>query len=340
MEKKYQIFLISVFVFLSMFVVSFFIPSKAVTDSSNYNELVKADISDFHVENIENENEKNEESNEVPLVEEKEIDNDKKNNESPEKTNSNYLNVSASSYLVFDIDSGFIFTEKNSDKRFPIASITKLMTSIITVENLDLNKSILITKEMLDVYGSTEGIEENKNIKAGDLMYPLLIESSNCAGEILSYFLGKEEFVNLMNEKAESISMLETNFADAHGLSLDNASTAEDLFQLIKYIYISYPYFLDISKGQIAGDFTEITFNLEELYNRNVFNIDPNFIGGKTGYLPEIKNTAVFLFQFVDINKNNRNIAIILLGSDGLKRDTQIIYKWLMDNYSLSPAFL
>ena len=309
MEKQYQIFLVSIFTLLGLLVISFFIPSEVASDSSSYVESAEANISS----SILNKDEDYQLS--IPKT-------------------------SAKSFLVADLDSGFVFTEKNFENKFPIASITKLMTSIIVVENLDLNESILVTKEMLDVYGSTKGIEEGEILKAGNLIYPLLIESSNGAGEILSYFLGKEKFVNLMNEKAKLILMEKTNFTDSHGLSIENVSTVQDIFQLIRYIFINHPYLLEIGKGKIAGDFEEVTFDLEELWNRNVFNVDPNFIGGKTGYLPEAKNTAIFVFQFIDENKNNRNVAIILLASDGLKNDTQRIYKWLMDNYSLSSVYL
>ena len=75
------------------------------------------------------------------------------------------------------------------------------------------------------------------------------------------------------------------------------------------------------------------------MWNKNVFIEDPNFVGGKTGFLPESKNSAIFIFKFLTSEQETRDIAIILLGSKDLKTDTQRIYKWLLDNYQLSPAF-
>jgi len=261
------------------------------------------------------------------------IDKEKDNYKYPEQEIAKFPEISAESYLVADLDSSFIFAEKNSQKQFPAASITKLMTATVVAENIDLRKSILVREEMLEPYGSTEGLEAGKRFRVVELFYPLLIESSNDAAEILSHFLGKEETVRLMNEKTKPILMEQTNFTDPSGFDLENISTTQDLFYLARYILNNRPLVFEISRGKKVQSFGEIQFEIEKFWNKNIFINDPTFLGGKTGFLPEAGQTALFVFRFFDEQKRERNIVISLLGSGNHKTDTQKIYIWLLENY-------
>lgn len=242
--------------------------------------------------------------------------------------------LSAKSYLVADLDSGYVFAEKNSKSQLSLASITKLVTAIVVAENVDLKKSIWIQKEMLDAgYGSTKGLETGKSFRVVELFYPLLIESSNDAAEALSYFLGRKKTIQLMNEKAKSILMENTNLVDPSGFEPESVSTAQDLFYLARYVLNVRPLFLEISKGKKVLSFGEINFDIEEFWNKNIFINDPTFLGGKTGYTKSAKQTALFIFRFLDKDNTEHNIAIILLGSDNIETDAQKIYIWLQNNY-------
>jgi len=251
---------------------------------------------------------------------------------------SEFPEISAKSYLVADLDSGFVFAEKNSQEKLPIASLTKLMTAIVVAENVDLRKSVLVKPEMLEAYGSTKGLEVGKSFRVVELFYPLLISSSNDAAEVLSGFLGETKTIEMMNEKAKAILMKYTEFTDPHGFDPKNVSTAQDLFQLARYITEVRPLFWEITKGKEVSSFGKIRFDIKELQNKNIFINDPNFVGGKTGYTAPAGNTALFVFKFLTNDKKTRNIVIVLLGSEDNKTDTQKIYKWLQENYSLSPA--
>ncbi len=241
--------------------------------------------------------------------------------------------ISAKSYLVADLDSGYVFAEKNSSDPFPIASLTKLMTAVVVAENVNLKKSILIKEKMLEAYGSTKGLELGKRFRVVELFYPLLIESSNDVAEALSYFLGRDKTIRLMNEKAKFILMKNTKFTDPSGFDLGNVSTSRDLFYLARYIFNNRPPILEITKGNRVRSFGDVRFDIEKFWNKNLFIDDPTFIGGKTGYLRESKSTAVFIFRLSIEESIERNIAIILLGAQSNKIDTQKAYMWLLDNY-------
>ncbi len=242
--------------------------------------------------------------------------------------------LSAKSYLVADLDSGYVFSEKDSKSQLPLASITKLVTAIVVAENVDLKKSIWISKEILDAgYGSTKGLETGTSFRVVELFYPLLIESSNDAAEALSYFLGRAKTIKLMNEKAKSILMEQTNFTDPSGFDPENVSTSQDLFYLARYVLNVRPLFFEITKGKEVLSFGNIGFNIKEFWNKNIFINDDTFIGGKAGFIKASKQTALFTFRFADKNNVERKIAIILLGSDNIEIDAQKTYIWLQDNF-------
>lgn len=249
--------------------------------------------------------------------------------------------ISAKSYLVADLESGFVFAKKNELEKWPIASLTKLMTAVVVAEFVDLRKSITISKEMLAPLGYTPKMEEGKSFKAVELFWPLLIQSSNDAAEALSRFLGRQRTVQLMNEKTKSLLMENTHFVDPSGLSPENFSTAKDLFYLIRYIFFARPVFLKISKGEKVWTFN-IPISFKNLKNKNIFFENPNFLGGKTGFIKESQGTGIFVFRLFNRENKEKKIAIILLGSfslsswdRGLKEDTEKILQWLKESYHL-----
>jgi len=257
----------------------------------------------------------------------------------PNKKLTKFPEISAQSYLVADLDSGYVFSEKDSQEQFKIASLTKLMTAIVVAENVNLRKYILVEEKMLEPYGSTERLEAGKWFRVVELFYPLLIESSNDAAEVLSYFLGKEKTIKLMNEKAKAILMENTTYVDPSGFDPENASTARDLFSLARYLLNVRPPILEITKGKEVASFGDVNFKVEDLWNKNIFIHDLTFIGGKTGFIKTSGGTALFIFRLTTKEGIERNIVIILLGSGNQKTDTQKIYIWLQKNYFQNSNF-
>lgn len=250
-----------------------------------------------------------------------------------EKELAPFPKVGAKAFLAADIDSGTVLAERGSRKPLPVASITKLMTAIVLSENMDLTRRITIKEEMLCGYGTTETFEEGDKLRIIDLLYPLLVESCNDAAEALSYFLGKEETIALMNEKARSLMMEDTVFTETTGFDPGNISTARDLFYLARYISNIRPPIWKITKGEEVRSFGDLAFEMDELWNKNIFIKDPTFIGGKTGFIRRSKYNGLFVFRMKTESGDERRIAIITLGSENQKLDTQLIYLWLLENY-------
>ncbi|MEK7542255.1 MAG: L,D-transpeptidase family protein [Patescibacteria group bacterium] len=247
--------------------------------------------------------------------------------------------VSATNYLIADVDSGFVFAEKNSQEVHPIASIAKLMTALVVAENVDLRKSIVVTPAMLQAYGETEGLEEGERYRIVELFYPLLIASSNDAAEAVAGFLGRDRTIQMMNEKAKEILLANTVFTDPTGFDSGNVSSAQDLFYLARYIVNNRPPLLEITRGREVRSYGPAQFSREELWNKNVFVADSSFVGGKTGYTTASKHTGAFLFRFLAKENEIRTIAFVLLGSQDSKLDTQLLYSWVQRTYQLSPDY-
>lgn len=234
--------------------------------------------------------------------------------------------INAQSYLVANISDNSVILEKNINNPHTIASITKLMNAVVAFENIDTEKKIILTEEMLKPLGYSPSLFKGLNVSAQNLLKASLIQSTNDASQSLTYFLKDKNFLELMNQKAKELGMANTCFYDVHGLNPSNKSTASDLLKLLKYIYANHPEILDITKN---NDFwlPNQTGRLLKFANLNSFYNLSEFIGGKSGYLPEAKETFASLF-----NVNGKPIAVILLYSDNKKTDTLEILEWLKKN--------
>jgi D-alanyl-D-alanine carboxypeptidase len=143
-----------------------------------------------------------------------------------------------------------------------------------------------------------------------------LIQSTNDAAESLSYFIGREKFLALMNQKAKEIGMVRTFFADVHGLDKQNLSTARDMAKLLTYIRKNNPEILEATKNNNFW-LPDAQGKLLRFMNLNNFYGLPEFAGGKSGYSPEARQTFAGIF-----NIDNKPIAIVLLRSTDFQSDT------------------
>jgi D-alanyl-D-alanine carboxypeptidase len=223
--------------------------------------------------------------------------------------------IAAAAYLAVDLSGGKVLLQKNPGKSYPIASVTKLMTAVVALENIDIAEKITLTKEMLSPYGSSPSFFAGANISAKNLLRASLIQSVNDAAESLSYFLGKEKFLALMNQKAKELGMADTVYFDVTGLNPKNHSTAADMVKLLAYINKSHPEILDITRDDNFW-LPDAGGKLVKFLNVANFYYVPAFIGGKTGYLVEARQTFAGVFDV-----GGKPAAIVILRSDNYQSD-------------------
>lgn len=233
----------------------------------------------------------------------------------------------ARSLLVGDIDNGDIIATKNPDQLSPIASLTKLMTAIVADEIVGTDSDVVVSRGAVATYGAQGRLIAGEKYSVAEIFYPLLLESSNDAAEVLAESYGREDFLIKMNEKARSIGLTYTNFDDPSGLSEDNKSTARELFLLSQYIHKFREYIFDITKLK------KYSLGKKNWYNNSRFKNYNYYIGGKNGYTEEAGKTLIALFQLpLEGEDSFRNIAIILLDSADVEKDVRYILKFLNEN--------
>lgn len=240
--------------------------------------------------------------------------------------NKKFPNISADAYLVADLENGVVIDSYAQKAVYPIASLTKLMTALVSLETVNQYSNTNVSYKAFSTYGAQGNLQVGENYSIGDLIYPLLLESSNDASEVIAEFAGRNYFISNMNKKAKSIGLENTVFGDPSGLSEENKSTAEELFKLTQYIYKYKNYILDITKNK--------TFSLNnKIWNSNSrFKNDTNYIGGKNGYTDEAKYTIISLFDLPLQEFEDRKIAIVLLQSENIEKDVRDIVLWLLSN--------
>lgn len=234
------------------------------------------------------------------------------------------------SSIVMDTDSKRVLYENNIHEKKLIASTTKILTAIVVLENMDINKEVTIGEEVLKMYGTNIYIEVGEKIKIKDLLYGLLLRSGNDAAVSLAVATSKteKEFVKLMNEKAKSIGMKNSIFKNPHGLDEEtqNYSTAYDMALLSAYA----------SKNKIYQEIVttrkyESKTNLKTYlwYNRNKLLTNyKNCTGGKNGYTPSAGRTLV-----TTATKDNLNLTVVTLEDQNEYDTHQNLYETTYSKY-------
>ncbi len=157
-------------------------------------------------------------------------------------------NVGASEILIADLQSGASFYSLNADQRWPMASISKLMTAVIATDDLDPMDRITITAQMTAVDPSENVLHVGDTYTVEDLLHVMLLPSNNVAATALADFYGYANFMAAMNAKAQAWGMTDTYYDDPSGLSAANESTPDDLLKLAQNIYSQYPQILAITR--------------------------------------------------------------------------------------------
>ena len=219
-----------------------------------------------------------------------------------EKSNSkDAVAVQTTSALAKEVGGNKIFYEQNPGQRWPLASLTKLMTAMVALESVPVSPA------------------------RDNALKKMMVTSDNEAAGQLAAMLGAEKFVGLMNSQARDLKMTNTSFFDSSGLSFLNQSTVLDLDRLVSYLWENQPLLLQWSrqpKMLIDG----LVYD-----NINQFAGQPGFLGGKTGWTNDASGNLISIFQ-----SEGRPLAIIILGAaNKTERFTQTekLRQWISQHF-------
>lgn len=140
--------------------------------------------------------------------------------------------ISAQTAIMIEAKSGEVLYEKNADEKAYPASITKILTALLAIENGDLDKKVKISPNASGVEGSSIYLEVGEKIALRDLVYGLMLRSGNDAAIAISEEIGgsKDQFVAMMNNRAKELGAVNTHFANPNGLhDPDHYTTARDM---------------------------------------------------------------------------------------------------------------
>ena len=205
--------------------------------------------------------------------------------------------LSARSAIVVDLGNGGILYSKNPHLKLPPASTAKVMTAILVLERLPLNKAVRVGLRPTQVAPSKAGLTAKAAYKVGDLLVATLVSSSNDAAVSLAEAVAGSEgaFVKLMNDKAKSLGMNDTRFVNATGLTdkrQPQYSTVYDLTKLMRYAAKDkrIDQILGIRTTTIRGSDGKAIFIRS--HNKMLWRT-PRFVKGKTGWTFASRHTFV-----------------------------------------------
>lgn len=236
----------------------------------------------------------------------------------------------ATSAIIMDMDSNNVIYSDNINAVRSVASISKIMTAIVAIENADVNDMVVIGDEILSAYGSGIYIKQGEELSLEDLLYGLMLRSGNDAALAIAKYVGGDvdNFVNMMNDKAVEIGMKNTTFNNPHGLDVDggNLSTAYDMALLTSYAMKNDEYKKIVATKKYT---LKTNMNYYSWINKNKLLHSHNFItGGKTGFTDVARRTLV-----TTASMDNINLVVVTLNDGNDFNDHIKLYEEAFSNY-------
>lgn len=251
--------------------------------------------------------------------------------------------VQSASAVVMDMNTGtFLYSKNAYEKRYP-ASITKIMTAMVALENGNLDDEITFDESVYDLEeGSSHvGIQPGEKMTLRHALYALMLESANDAGVGIAEYLGGslEGFAELMNKKAEELGCVNTHFTNPHGLHNENHYTCAYDMALIAQAAYEIPEFRElVSSTQSYCPPTNVTEEERYFVNHHKMIQEESeyyaewCTGGKTGYTSDAWNTLVTYGE-----KNGRKQVCVVLRVPGAVKcyeETALLMNYGFDNFS------
>jgi D-alanyl-D-alanine carboxypeptidase len=254
------------------------------------------------------------------------------------KFNSSYapLSLTAIAALSYDLTTGQTLYARNATKEVPMASLTKIMTAIISLEHPRFGDQYTVPKNAL-VGEDSMGLDKGEMLSLQELLYGLVLHSGNDAAETLAanFSGGRNAFIAAMNAKVATLGLSHTHYPNPTGLEGDGDqhTTAYDLLIITRYALTNFPLF-----DQVVGTFniTLPSSSIHKEYNlvneTNLVSSYPGVKGVKDGYTPE---AGLCLVTYLDYN--GHKIIAIILGSTDRRGDMKNLLDFSLQQEHIHP---
>jgi D-alanyl-D-alanine endopeptidase (penicillin-binding protein 7) len=238
--------------------------------------------------------------------------------------------IRAAAAIIYNPENGEVLWESHSTDKRSIASITKVMTAAVFLED-EPNLSEHVVVQRSDVRAaSTTYLRAGYKVTTGDLLHLLLIASDNAAARALARVspYGSEGFIDRMNEKAIELGLENTSYADPSGLLADNVSSAYDMAKLITYVSGDERISSVMRKQHHTVAMGRRAINIHST-NQLVMRGDVDVLGGKTGF---ISKAGYCLATLLRLPQGGPQVAVVVLGAKSNASrfwETRHLFNWL-----------
>ena len=259
----------------------------------------------------------------------------------------NDLNVDAKASLIIEENSGKVIHEENSNIQNYPASVTKILTAILTLENCELTDTVTVSKTAISNIPSGYVIAPlfvGEQMSVEDLLYALMLKSANDAAYVLAEHVGGsvEGFSEMMNKKAEELGCKNSHFVNPNGIHNSNHyTTAYDMYLIARYAMKNEEFVKIVSTYQHALSATnKYSKNDRIMKNTNAFvnpssrYYDENVKGIKTGTTLQAGNCLI-----TSTSKNGFDVITVVLGaktSESKFSETKKMMNYTFDNYEFT----
>ncbi len=243
---------------------------------------------------------------------------------------------SARAVLSYDMTSDQVLFDRNSKTKLPMASLTKIMTAIVIIENENLDELVSVSKRAAEIGENSMMLKENERFTRRELLYGLILPSGNDAAEVLAETssVGRENFVYLMNKKAEQLGLTDTNFTNPSGLEGDGNqyTTAYDLLVITRY-GLNIPEFAEIV-ATVEKELPENKYHkYYKLFNdTNLLTTYPGVKGVKTGYTYEAGMCLISYLEY-----KGKKIVAVLLNSNNRREEMKNLLDYSLQSLGVEP---
>ena len=238
--------------------------------------------------------------------------------------------------LLFDLSSGKTLFEKEATTRLPMASLTKIMTAIVALENPKRDDRYLV--KGADLVGEDSmGILPGEVFTLEELLYGLMLRSGNDAAEVLASNFpgGRDAFLRAMTQKAQALGLTDTKFSNPSGLQGDGEqyTTASDLLVMTRYALDNFPLFAKVAatfSHEIPSTSTHQSYYMEN--ETNLLTSYPGVKGVKTGYTPEAGMCLVTYLEY-----DGHRIVGVLLNSGNRRQEMKDMLDYGLNELGTPP---
>lgn len=244
--------------------------------------------------------------------------------------------LSAKSILIYDLTTDKTIFEKNATTRRPMASLTKIMSAIISLENKKPDDRYRV--EGKDLVGEDSmGLSAGEVLSFKELLYGLMLPSGNDAAEVLAnnFPTGREGFIDAMNSKAKSLGLKDTHFDNPTGLQGDGVqyTTTSDMLVITRYAISNFPEFREVVSTPEFSINKTYDHKSYELYNEtNLLTTYEGVKGVKTGYTPE---AGLCLVTYIDYG--GHKLIGIILNSENRRGEMKDLLDNSLKSLGISP---